>query len=326
MSAPFLTITKARDVVRTVSANMTQDIHVYLRGADLQRHQHDHVRTAGLGDQRAPDLLRSLSRRDADPERRDQGHRMDAIQRQRLPGPAEPHDEAAQSLRERRPGGDDQQDRHVARRDRDVRRHVRTGQLGLGERQQQRRREVQHADVPAIASNKDDLEIINGTTWNENIVCVRDVVTTSDNFRGLLFQQPYGAIAQLPGWNAGFSVSGTHTIYNAFEFLNAPGQFYFDKTTGTLYYYPRSGENMATADVQAPVVEKLIDIAGTSNTNRVKNLTFQGITFQNTDYNLYTVASSRGKAIRAGRDHLHRLRRRQLAQQQVSRSPTRCPG
>ena len=152
------------------------------------------------------------------------------------------------------------------------------------------------ADVPAIASNKDDLEIINGTTWNENIVCVRDVVTTSDNFRGLLFQQPYGAIAQLPGWNAGFSVSGTHTIYNAFEFLNAAGQFYFDKTAGTLYYYPRAGENMATADVQAPVVEKLIDIAGTSNTNRVKNLTFQGITFQNTDYNLYTVASSRGKA------------------------------
>ena len=50
-------------------------------------------------------------------------------------------------------------------------------------------------DLPAIAANKDDLEIMNGTTWNENIVCVRDVVTTSDNFRGLLFQQPYGAIA-----------------------------------------------------------------------------------------------------------------------------------
>ena len=150
--------------------------------------------------------------------------------------------------------------------------------------------------IPAIASNKDDLEIINGTTWNENIVCVRDVITTSDNFRALLFQQPYGAIAQLPGWNSGFSVSGTHTVYNAYEFLTSEGQFYFDKTNGTLYYYARAGEDMATADVEAPVVEKLIDILGSSNTSRVKNLTFQGITFANTDYNLFSVASSRGKA------------------------------
>jgi hypothetical protein len=67
---------------------------------------------------------------------------------------------------------------------------------------------------------------------------------------------------------------------------NDPGQFYFDKTAKTLYYYIRPGENMDTADVEAPVVEKLIDIAGTSTTNRVKNITFQGITFANTDYTL----------------------------------------
>ena len=30
-------------------------------------------------------------------------------------------------------------------------------------------------DVPKIESNFDDLEIVNGTTWNENIVCTRDV-------------------------------------------------------------------------------------------------------------------------------------------------------
>ena len=151
-------------------------------------------------------------------------------------------------------------------------------------------------DVPAIASNKNDLEIVNGTTWNENIVCVRDVTTSSDNYRVLLLQQPYGAIAQLPGWSSGFSTTGTHTIYNAYEFLNSPGQFYFDKTAGTLYYYPRSGENMSTADVEAPVVDELIDIAGTSTTNRVKNLTFQGLTFENTDWELYSVAGSSGKA------------------------------
>ena len=84
----------------------------------------------------------------------------------------------------------------------------------------------------------------------------------------LLLQQPYGAIAQLPGWSSGFTATGTHTIYNAFELLNSAGRFYFDKTARILYYYPRSGENMSIADVEAPVVTELIEIAGTSTTNR----------------------------------------------------------
>jgi hypothetical protein len=111
-----------------------------------------------------------------------------------------------------------------------------------------------------------------------------------------MLQQPYGAIAQLPGWGAAFVATGSHEIFNVQAWLTSPGHFYFDKTAGTLYYYPRSGEDMSTADVEAPVAEKLIDIAGTSNTSRVKNLTFQGITFANTDYNLYKVASSYGKS------------------------------
>lgn len=152
------------------------------------------------------------------------------------------------------------------------------------------------SDLPAIASNKDDLEVVNHTTWNENIVCSRDVITTSDNNRALLLQQPYGAIAQLPGWGAGFSTSGTHTVYNAFEFLSSAGQFFFDKTTKTLYYYPKPGEDMATASVEAPTLETLLDISGASATSRVKNVSFKGLTFAHTDYNLQKVGESRGKA------------------------------
>ncbi len=150
-------------------------------------------------------------------------------------------------------------------------------------------------DVPDISRNPEDLEIVNGTTWNENIVCVRDVITTSDNYRALLLQQPYGAIAQTPGWGAAFTTSGNHTIYNAFEFLDDPGEFYFDKTEKMLYYYKRSGENMASADVQAPVLEKIIEISGNSPTDRVDNITFEGITFANTEYNLVNIGGSYGK-------------------------------
>jgi hypothetical protein len=52
---------------------------------------------------------------------------------------------------------------------------------------------------------------------------------------------------------------------NAFELLGTPGQFYFDRPAHTLYYMPRRGEDLATADVEAPLVETLISGEGTAD-------------------------------------------------------------
>ena len=58
-------------------------------------------------------------------------------------------------------------------------------------------------------------------------VCVKDVVATSDGKKGLMVQQPYGAIAQLPDSGAAFSGSGSHEIFNVSSWLTSPGHFYF---------------------------------------------------------------------------------------------------
>ena len=148
--------------------------------------------------------------------------------------------------------------------------------------------------VSRITSNFDDLEVVNGTTWNENIVCSRDIKYDGGSMI-LLMQQPYGAIAQTPGWGAGFTTGGTHTIYNAFSFVDSEGEFFFDKTEKMLYYYPRSGEDMTAADAEAPVADCLVKIAGKNTSERVENISFSGITFANTDYQLTEVAGSHGK-------------------------------
>ncbi|MBR6107528.1 MAG: carbohydrate-binding protein [Oscillospiraceae bacterium] len=150
------------------------------------------------------------------------------------------------------------------------------------------------ADLPHITTNTDDLEVVNGTTWNENIVCSRDIKYENGSFI-LLMQQPYGSIAQTPGWGAGFSTGGWHTLYNAFEFVDSPGEFFFDKTKQMLYYYPLDGEDMSAADAEAPVTEQLIVIEGESTGSRVENLTFRGLTFAHTDYQLTNVGGSHGK-------------------------------
>jgi hypothetical protein len=64
-------------------------------------------------------------------------------------------------------------------------------------------------------------------------------------------------------------------VENAFQFLSAgtPGQWFLDQGDGKVYYVPRSGENMATADVEAPVLEKLV------TGNGVNHVVFNGIQF-----------------------------------------------
>ncbi|MER6418223.1 RICIN domain-containing protein [Streptomyces sp. NPDC001137] len=149
------------------------------------------------------------------------------------------------------------------------------------------------SDLPAIASNQDDVEIVSATTWTTAIVGVRQITTSSDGAnRVALFQQPGAAIAQAPPYGP-FRASGSHTFMNAYEFLDKPGEFYFDKTKHTLYYYKSSSEDMTTADVFAPNnVSTLLKIAGTSRTDHARNITFSGLTVEHSDWNLVKVAGS----------------------------------
>ena len=268
LDAPFQTLSRARDVVRTVNANMSGDIYVYLRGGNYSIASAITFGTQDSGTN---------------------GHRIYYLA---YPGETPVLNGATKVTGWTVHSGNIYQaalNRTTKLRNlyvNDVRANmtsktvtakaangtysVTSGQADWAWASGSGFDGVEYgtSDVPAITSNKDDLEIVNRTTWNENIVCVRDVVTASDGNRGLMLQQPYGAIAQLPGWSSGFAASGSHTIFNVFAWLTSPGQFYFDKTAGTLYYYPRAGEDMSTADVEAPVVESLLDIAGTSNASQ----------------------------------------------------------
>jgi hypothetical protein len=142
-------------------------------------------------------------------------------------------------------------------------------------------------------NHPDDVEIIGSSSFNENTICVRAIETVGDE-RIFYLQQPYGAIAMHAKWSA-FSASATHTIQNAYELLDAPGEFYFDDAADTLYYY-RSSEDMSSAKVYAPLLGQLITIQGTDLSNRVENLTFKGITFAYAEAELPEVDGSFGKA------------------------------
>jgi len=143
-------------------------------------------------------------------------------------------------------------------------------------------------------ANPANLELVQNYTFNSTTVGVR-ALTSTNNFVTFQLQQPYGALAASMQYTTGLNPGGAFYVQNAYELLNSPGQFYFNTATKTLYYYSR-GENMSTAQVYAPTTEGLVLIHGVSNTKRVTNLQFLGLTFAYDHWQMYNVAGSYGMA------------------------------
>ncbi|MFJ9905832.1 RICIN domain-containing protein [Streptomyces sp. NPDC101152] len=118
--------------------------------------------------------------------------------------------------------------------------------------------------------------------WAENYLRLKSFTTGNglanvslqDHEAGILFPRPYPLLS---------NGSPLH-FENAHEFLNEPGEFYVDTTAQKVYYKPRSGEDMSTATVQAPTLQTLFDVHGSSLGSPAHNLRFSGITFAQTTW------------------------------------------
>ncbi|NCO32354.1 MAG: hypothetical protein GW893_00595 [Armatimonadetes bacterium] len=86
-------------------------------------------------------------------------------------------------------------------------------------------------------------------------------------------------------------------LENAFEALDAPGEWYLNADEGRLYYWPRVGEDMPRSVVIAPALTQLVRFAGDAERGlHVENLRFQGLSFQHCDYVLEPEGHSDGQA------------------------------
>ncbi|WP_308250199.1 lectin [Sphaerisporangium fuscum] len=97
---------------------------------------------------------------------------------------------------------------------------------------------------------------------------------------------------QQPGWNNNTFGYDTFTqphragplyLENAYEFLDAPGEWYIKPGTGILYYIPAAGQSMGDISVELPVLQSLVDVGGTYDAP-AHNIGFSGITFTGTSW------------------------------------------
>jgi parallel beta-helix repeat protein len=74
-----------------------------------------------------------------------------------------------------------------------------------------------------------------------------------------------------------------YCIYGAREALDRPGEWYLDRKSDDLYYWPKAGEHINKTEIIAPVAGRLIEIQGTSD-QPVSHLTFEGLQFSHANF------------------------------------------
>lgn len=93
---------------------------------------------------------------------------------------------------------------------------------------------------------------------------------------------------------------GVTYFQNAYALLDSPGEFYLDESAHVLYYIPRDGEDMETAEVIAPVLDRIMVLEGRDKDEitepqprrekggivdeKIENITFDGIIFRHNSF------------------------------------------
>jgi len=134
-------------------------------------------------------------------------------------------------------------------------------------------------------SNLNEVEVVMVTHWKQKRARIASIAGNLINFL-----EPENAAPAMFHLEQG----GTpHWYENAYEFLDAEGEFYLNTKTDTLYYKLRATD-IAPIEVIVPAVETLFDIRGSSPDEKVHDLLFEGITFQ---YSNWTKPNTHGYTV-----------------------------
>lgn len=127
---------------------------------------------------------------------------------------------------------------------------------------------------------------------NQNRVEVESVNSFTDRYSPVQSISGNVITMQQPAWNNntfGYDTlaaphrAGPFYLANAYEFLDAAGEWYVNPGTGTLYYIPLAGQNMNNVSVELPVLQSLVNVGGTYDAP-AHDIEFSGITFTGTSW------------------------------------------
>ncbi len=136
---------------------------------------------------------------------------------------------------------------------------------------------------PSLGGGTGEAEMVLHEMWCIANLRVKDIRVQGDS-AAVTFHNPESHIHFMHPWpspmvtpggkhNSAFYLTGARVL------LDEPGEWYLDSRSGRLYYMPREGEDMRTADVEAPALETLLQVAGTPD-QPVEDVSIEGVTFR----------------------------------------------
>ena len=90
-------------------------------------------------------------------------------------------------------------------------------------------------------------------------------------------------------------------LENAFEFLDTPGEWYLDRNTGRIYYWPEPDKNINSAEIIAPLLDRAMQLQGSPESEQfVERISFLGLTWSHTQW-YYPENADKGSSGQAAR-------------------------
>lgn len=134
--------------------------------------------------------------------------------------------------------------------------------------------------------NARQLEMIVHQRWAIAILRVKSIDVRGEQ-AVVRFHEPESHLEFAHPWPqpviGGEKGNSSFCLTNALELLDQPGEWFQEYPSGTIYYYPRSGEDMETAEVIVPALETLMMVDGTLE-RPVRHIRVEGITFAHTSW------------------------------------------
>lgn len=131
-------------------------------------------------------------------------------------------------------------------------------------------------DIHAAWVRQGDVEIVGLEKWAEFRMPLTAVDAATSTATLATKRQPFGDDKDARYW-----------VENAADALDAPGEWYLDRRTGTLSYLALPGEDVAHEQFLASFLPQLVRLQGTERTSDfIHDVNLRGLTFAYTDWSL----------------------------------------
>lgn len=136
------------------------------------------------------------------------------------------------------------------------------------------------SDDVGIYENPSDIRLFYTQVWKYTLCNVEEIIPSETEGQNIIKMQDT-AFAAAADTSTYLPLTKENAFYveNAKELLDKPGEFYFDKTENAVYYMAAADEDMSKAEAYIPVLDRLLEIEGSDLGSKAENIRFSGIHF-----------------------------------------------